>query len=362
MKIQGVNLGNWLVLEKWMSRELFAGLDADDESAFYEDLSPEEAELRLHMHRSYYIQERDFQHIRAMGLNLVRIPVPHFIFGDCESGIGCIEYLDRAFDWAEKYDLKVLIDLHTAPDSQNGFDNGGLTGVIKWHLKPENITFELSVIERLAQRYAGRRALYGIELLNEPVSEEMLELVGTRYEARHPEQAEGSEPAPVDVLKDFYLRGYELVRRHCAPDVKVVLHDRFCLEQWEDFMPEDQYPGVIFDTHMYLFMLEMNMKEKPLSAYQEAIKKGFQEKLERAQKFHPVIVGEWCIANHSDGIRDLPEDEKADAYRRIAQWEMQAWDACDGWIFWSYKLHAEGRNDWDYRRAVDSGWLAEKCS
>ena len=27
-KIKGVNLGNWLVLEKWMSPELFAGTTA----------------------------------------------------------------------------------------------------------------------------------------------------------------------------------------------------------------------------------------------------------------------------------------------------------------------------------------------
>ena len=30
-KIKGVNLGNWLVLEKWMSPELFEGTEAEDE-------------------------------------------------------------------------------------------------------------------------------------------------------------------------------------------------------------------------------------------------------------------------------------------------------------------------------------------
>ena len=30
--IKGVNLGNWLVLEKWMSPGLFAGTEAEDES------------------------------------------------------------------------------------------------------------------------------------------------------------------------------------------------------------------------------------------------------------------------------------------------------------------------------------------
>ena len=30
-KIRGVNFGNWLVLEKWMHPELFAGTTAEDE-------------------------------------------------------------------------------------------------------------------------------------------------------------------------------------------------------------------------------------------------------------------------------------------------------------------------------------------
>lgn len=357
MRMKGVNLGNWLVLEKWMSRELFDGLEAEDESGFYEDLSREEAGIRLHMHRSYYIQERDFQHIRALGLNLVRIPVPHFIFGDRGPGIGCIEYLDRAFDWAEKYGLKILIDLHTAPDSQNGFDNGGLTGVIKWHLKPENIEFELSVLERLAKRYGKRGALYGIELLNEPASEEILETLGGRYQPRHPQQAAGSQPIPSDVLRAFYIKGYEAVRRHCSQDVAVVIHDQFCLEQWEDFMPRNEYPGVVIDTHMYLFMAELHMQDRKLSSYKDAIRREFKERLERAMRFHPVIVGEWCIANKSEGLGTLPEKEKAEAYRTIGRWLTDAWSVCDGWIFWSYKLHAPGRNDWDFQRALDEGWL-----
>lgn len=357
MKIKGVNLGNWLVLEKWMSQELFYGLDAEDESTFYEVLSHEEAANRLYMHRNYYIQERDFQHIHAMGLNLVRIPVPHFIFGDYEPGIGCIEYLDKAFDWAEKYDLKILIDLHTAPDSQNGFDNGGLTGVIKWHLKPENITFELSVLERLAERYAGRKALYGIELLNEPASEEILKKLKHRYLPRHPEQAVGSQAVPTEVLKDFYKKGYEVIRKYCSSEIAVVIHDGFRLEEWENFMPKEEYPGLVIDTHMYLFMIELEMGEKKLDLYEENIKKQFGERLKRAQKFHPVIVGEWCIANKSEGLKELPEPEQAEVYRIIAKWQMEAWQECDGWIFWSYKLHAPGRNDWDYERAIDSGWM-----
>ena len=38
--IKGVNLGNWLVLEKWMSPELFAGTDAEDETHRTESWRP----------------------------------------------------------------------------------------------------------------------------------------------------------------------------------------------------------------------------------------------------------------------------------------------------------------------------------
>ena len=33
-KLRGVNLGGWLVLEKWMTPSLFAGLQAEDETAW----------------------------------------------------------------------------------------------------------------------------------------------------------------------------------------------------------------------------------------------------------------------------------------------------------------------------------------
>lgn len=58
--------------------------------------------------------------------------------------------------------------------------------------------------------------------------------------AFHPEQTVGSEAVPFDLLKDFYIKGYEAVRKYCLPDTKVVIHDQFILEQWEDFMPPEQ--------------------------------------------------------------------------------------------------------------------------
>ena len=156
-KIRGVNFGNWLVLEKWMHPELFAGTTAEDEDELCRQLPREELVRRLTEHRDTYITKDDFLYVREHGMNMVRIPVPHFIFGDdpayCDPYVPCIEYLDRAFDWAEETGLQILVDLHTAPESQNGFDNGGICGVCKWAQSPERIDRVLLVLEKLAERY-----------------------------------------------------------------------------------------------------------------------------------------------------------------------------------------------------------------
>ena len=210
MYIKGVNLGNWLVLEKWMNPSLFEGTTAADEYYLPTQLTREVYEARIKMHRSQYISERDFVYIKSLGLNAVRIPVPYFIFGDCPPFIGCVEELDKAFAWAEKYGLLILIDLHTVPGSQNGFDNGGISGVCKWAKEPESIEFAITVLERLAKRYGNRKGLWGIQILNEPITEKMWKAmdVPNRYKAVDEDMAKESGPMTISFLKDFYIQTY----------------------------------------------------------------------------------------------------------------------------------------------------------
>ena len=66
MKVKGVNLGNWLVLEKWMSPSLFEGTTAEDEYYLPTQLSKEVYEARIKIHRSEYITERDFTRKRRI--------------------------------------------------------------------------------------------------------------------------------------------------------------------------------------------------------------------------------------------------------------------------------------------------------
>ena len=385
MKIRGVNLGNWLVLEKWMSPELFAGTEAVDEYYLPRCLDRSVYEARIRQHRAEYISERDFLKIRSIGFNTVRIPVPYFIFGDRPPFIGCIEELDKAFDWAEKYGLKILIDLHTAPDSQNGFDNGGICGVCKFFQEPEEIEFVLTVLERLSQRYAGRKGLWGIEVLNEPVSKEMWEKMGVaeRYKPAEPLKAVGSRGYDMAELREFYLKAYDRMRKYLPASKKIVFHDGFDLKAWKDFMPEERYQGVILDTHQYLMVAEACGCEQTLDSYLAYIKENYEKDIAEMQVFFPTICGEWCLFNslacgrdtkggktvlngRMDKIRaTVSDEEKMKIYRALDAAQKAAWDKGAGYFYWSYKLLLDTVSDdnwtgfdaWDLDRCVDQGWF-----
>lgn len=85
VRVRGVNLGGWLVLERWMKESVFAGVSGDDETCLCVQLGREEASRRLREHWDTWITQDDFEWIAAHGFNAVRIPVGHWIFG-CASG------------------------------------------------------------------------------------------------------------------------------------------------------------------------------------------------------------------------------------------------------------------------------------
>lgn len=386
MYVKGVNLGNWLVLEKWMSPALFEGTTAEDEYYLPRQLSPEVYEARIKVHRSEYISERDFACIKRIGMNTVRIPVPYFIFGDRKPFIGCIEELDKAFTWAEKYDLKILVDLHTAPLSQNGFDNGGICGVCKWSQMPEEVEYVLDVLEKLAKRYGSREGLFGITPINEPITEGMWNMMNVpeRYPAVDKEMAEGSAPNTLEFLRDFYNRAYDRIRPNIAEDKYVVFHDAFQLKAWKEFLTQPRFHNVMPDTHQYLMVAEAMGCKQTLNGYIEYIQENFAKQIAEVQEYVPVVCGEWCLFNSyavgvdtkggqtvlngmdfSDNKPVMTAETRQHLYQQLANAQLAAWQEGSGYFYWSYKLLMDtvnepnwfGWDSWDLGKCVDMGWF-----
>ncbi len=254
-KIRGVNLGGWLLLERWMTPSLFKEPNATDETTWCVELGKEEATKRLQEHWKSFITEGDFQWLSDKGINAVRIPVAFWLFGeDSEYPYhpnygenkypfveGGVDYLDKAFEWAQRYGIYIVLDLHAAPGCQNGFDNGGMKGVLDWHKKKEYIEFSLKFLERLAERYGQHPSLIGIETLNEPHGYEI--------------------PNALDILKPYNREAYTKIRKHCDKhEVAVVFHDAFLdhTNYHGDFR-EPEYTNVIFDIHRYQSFLQLDI-------------------------------------------------------------------------------------------------------
>ena len=376
MKLRGVNLGNWLSLEKWMEPELFAGFEGEDELDLFEKLPEQEALARLREHYETYITEADFAFMADAGVNLLRIPIPYYIFGEAGRPAS-IDCLDRAFDWAEKYGMKILVDLHSVRGGQNGFDNSGACGLCTWHKHPEYVEETLQLLETLARRYAQRKALFGIGPINEPANENIMSLNAFLFGKKYPERVAQSEAVPDSFLEQFYLDVYRRLKPLLPDDAVIVLSDQFDLSHWENFMPRDEYPGVWLDAHKYLTFSEgmfaydglpsayaYRAKDEQIQGglilenYLRLIRDIFAKDVLRAAQFHPVMVGEWCLVQNMEDIKNARDPEQVKAlYRQLADAHLEIWEQAEGGAYWSYKVADDLPDAWDFRKCVKNGWL-----
>lgn len=69
--------------------------------------------------------------------------------------------------------MKVWIDIHSVPGSQNGYDNSGRTGPIHWATKADYYTRTQYTFNRLATLFSQpewKGTVTAIEAVNEPAA------------------------------------------------------------------------------------------------------------------------------------------------------------------------------------------------
>lgn len=366
-KLRGVNLGGWLVLEKWMDENLFFGTNAADETYLCVELGKERAKERLKVHRDEFITERDFEEIAVKGFNAVRIPVPFFLFEDVGPYVHCHEYLDKAFVWAKRQGLKILVDLHTAPGGHNGTDNSGICGICLWSTREEYRQYTLDVLGKIAERYGKEEAMWGIEVLNEPMCSDTVagKLMNIQnfvpfYVPADKELAKENTNYTLEYLKEFYRDSYRVIRNHMGSEKYVVFSDAFDLEIWDDFLKEGEFESVVLDTHNYLQTPDKTIfQERNVEVYVEYLQ-ALGKKVNAAARRIPLIVGEWNIQNQADELEGMSREEKDDLYSRVAKEFQNGMSECLGWFYWNYKVHIDGSVDAecdDAGRCVNHGWL-----
>ncbi|XVF39483.1 hypothetical protein PTKIN_Ptkin01aG0038300 [Pterospermum kingtungense] len=276
---------------------------------------PEKAPQVMREHWRTFIVEEDFKFISENGLNSVRIPVGWWIASDPTPPHpfvgGSLDALDKAFLWAQKYRLKVIIDLHAAPGSQNGWEHSGSRdGSQEWGKTDENINQTVAVIEFLTARYAKSPSLYAMELINEPLS---------------PGATLGS------VVK-YYKAGYAAVRRHSSTAFVVMSNRLGPMEPRELFPMASGLRGTVIDIHYYNLFVDM-FTNMTVQQNIDFIYNNRSSQLSHVTTSNGPLtfVGEWVAE------WDVSGASKED-YQRFGKAQLEVYGrASFGWAYWTLR-------------------------
>ncbi|KAH6611647.1 glycoside hydrolase superfamily [Chaetomium tenue] len=264
---RGVNVGGWLSLEPFITPSLF------------------NYDLRmgisvLEKHYATFVTEDTFREIRDAGLDHVRIPFSYWAVevydGDPYVFRTSWRYLLRAIEWCRRYGLRVNLDVHGLPGSQNGWNHSGRLGPINWLNGTDGalwgkraLEFHDSLSKFFAQpRYKNIISHYG--LANEPKM--------TFLDSQ-------------EVLQ-WTTDAHALVRKNGVSDAIVVFGDGFRgLHNWQgelqglDRAALDVHQYVIFNTGQIVF--------------------NHTAKVRYATGFGPTLVAEWSQADDTDCAKHL---------------------------------------------------------
>ncbi|KAJ2049724.1 hypothetical protein GGH13_008873 [Coemansia sp. S155-1] len=367
--VRGVNLGGLFVLEPWITPSLFSEWELTPQSPVVDEwsyctvLGKTECMRRLNSHWESWVQESDISTLASMHINTLRIPIGYWALAPDLSEPyvqGQIPYLRRILDWAAAYNLRVILDLHGVPGSQNGFDNSGQRGEISWAKRPSDIRQSLDSLAVLARIANEHRSVAAIQAVNEPANWGVLKGVITQY----------------------YLQAYQLVKS-MAPRITLVFHDAFLpVSEWSELVPANM-TGSYLDTHIYHVFSEDSLRLSYDSHLSKACADG--EKLKQFNTRSPTICGEFSLATTDcarwlngfqrgarwDGTylttkSVLPgstcagqEDlstwnvERRMFMRNFAMAQIQAYEKANGWIFWNFKT--ENADSWNYIKLAQAG-------
>ncbi|KAJ7285147.1 exo-beta-1,3-glucanase [Mycena rebaudengoi] len=373
--VRGVNLGGWLVLERWITPSLFKTDPKIIDEWTYGQYKTTASVSALQNHWKTFIVEDDFKQIAAAGLNHVRIPIGYWAF-QVTTGEpfiqGSLTYLNLAIGWARKYGLKVIIDLHGAPGSQNGFSESGRR--VKdptWHTNKNNVARTQAVIKMMANMYKNQADVVSmIAPLNEPA---------------------GWLNGLLAVARQFWNDSYGDIRYPFGTaqqsNIVSLISDCFQdLSYWKGFQSYPSFEGVAMDNHHYQIFSDAQIAQTRQQHIQQAC--GTKAKYNGYQT-NWLFIGEWtaastdcaiskklnpwndgarydgthpgspAVGNCTASITGKGEKFSAETKTFLSQfWEAQATTFeknANGWIFWTWKH--ETSDEWSYKAGLQYGWI-----
>ena len=396
MPIRGVNVGGWLNLEPFITPSFFSQFGSKDnvvdEWTFLSKLGPGKAKSTLEKHYATFITKQTFAEIRAAGMDHVRFPFGYWMVQTYDDDVYVPQvswrYLLRGIEYCRQNGLRVNLDLHGAPGSQNGWNHSGRQGAIGWLNGTDgdkNAERSLEVHHKLSvffaqERYKNLVTMYG--LVNEP---RMVELDTQKVLA-------------------WTQKAIDQIRSDGITAI-IIFGDGFMgLDNWQGKLQGNK--DLLLDVHQYVIFNTDQLKLKHRDKLNFACE-GWTQQSKRSMNtktgFGPTMCGEWSqadtdctqyINNVGTGSRwegTLQPTDKTSAvlapqcplqssecsckqanadpssyspeYKKwlyqFAIGQMDAFEAGWGWFYWTWET--ESSTQWSYRRGREAGILPDKA-
>ncbi|KAJ2807989.1 hypothetical protein H4R20_001059, partial [Coemansia guatemalensis] len=343
--VRGVNIGGFLVPEFWITPSLIANF-SDPKPVDYlqmcKRLGQEETLRLMRIHWEYWVSESEVQRLAGAGLTHLRIPIGHWEFVDSGEGYvrGGLPYFKRLVYWANKYGLRVIPDMHTAPGSQNGFDNSGTTSGVNWTNDPKNLELSKRALQGMLKFLVSDPVVLAtvdaVDLLNEPLIDVL----------------------DFEKLWEYDTGGHTLVStrlKNTPPVISIIDRGFKDYSWWKSRWPSDwnsKYVDAWLDAHLY-HVFDHNMDNWPLEQHLNLVCQNGRD-LRTSSSSFPIIVGEWSLALPQNALNGRENE----ARRKFAEAQLDAYEQGGaGWVFWCFKT--EDSPEWSFLDALDRSWIPQ---
>jgi len=341
----GTNFGGWMIQESWMcpvigndrARANLNTIRAMEDRGW----SAEQIQVLFDTYQDNYITEDDFDYIKSLGMNTVRIPFWYRNFMSDEEGTyinddngraalttnpGFVR-LDWAVEQAQKRGMYVILDLHGAVGGQSMNHSTGTLERNTVFTNPVHRAATIDLWVSLALRYKDNPAVAVYDIMNEPQNN------GDTPENQFP-LSQYNNPRPgsamaIQQTNQLYTEIYHAVR---AVDPQTI----YCVEAiWTmDSLPDDELTRQWTDNVMYSMHLYDNNKGNP-NVNSGTIDYRTQEMLNvRAERGVAVYVGEFNNDNSAAG-----SNNQFYAYHLWNENHVS-------WTSWTYKVSGWNRGQW----------------
>ena len=177
--LNGVNIGNWLLIETWLSP-----ISDPNESMAHSDIikvlterfGKETADEIAEEYMNSYITEADFDRIARLGFNSVRIPFWYRNFmtedgewlSDKQDEISGFARLDWALEMCRKYGLYAILDMHGCPGGQSINHSTGINNKNELYTNRDYQKMMERLWTEIAKRYKDNPCVAAYDIMNEP--------------------------------------------------------------------------------------------------------------------------------------------------------------------------------------------------